>query len=275
MRTEVSVSSPTEQFAKASAFGALFGLVCLPFEHPFDRIKTRWQASPDQFRTTWDIVRDIRNNEGLRGFYTGAVPNGLRMTVKQIYRWPLMFLLPPFFQNHLPKSFSDAAITKTLTGFTIASLESFIVCPLESYKVWQMTRPKEAPAGGDLRYFRGLNAVFARQITSWCTFLLADDVLKRVARKFTGGPLDLNHLVLIGIGVGIINTASNMPLDVVKTQLQKANNVENRGLWSTGKSIVKQHGFAALYTGWKLRIAQYLIQSTLFVIMSEKVKEAL
>jgi hypothetical protein len=59
------------------------------------------------------------------------------MIVKQMYRYPLMILFPPYFENKL--STSNLQVTKLASGLAIAMIESFIMCPFERLKVYLMT----------------------------------------------------------------------------------------------------------------------------------------
>ena len=116
------------------------GLFGLPIEHPFDVVKTRYQANPEE-GSIRSVANKIYSTNGLKGFYSGAVPNAMRLAGKQMYRWPMMLGFPPFFKETLPKDFRTKypSSIKIATGLTIASLETFVICPLERLKVYLMT----------------------------------------------------------------------------------------------------------------------------------------
>jgi len=142
-----------QTFVQASVYGAVRGVTGLPLEHPFETVKTRWQADPLRFSCTKEVMKDIYKEAGFKGFFVGLIPNGTRLILKQSYRWPLMLFLPPFYQRicssyspHLEsQSYLAAAlepsvmIPKILTGGTIGVVEAAIVCPLERLKVISMT----------------------------------------------------------------------------------------------------------------------------------------
>lgn len=119
------------------AAGLMRGLVGFPLEQPFDSIKTQWQADP-RFRNEWQIFKDIYQKKGLyRGFYAGSLPNLGRILIKQFYRYPLMIGLPPWFEKKMKTD--NLELVKAVSGFTIALIESLILCPFERLKVFLMT----------------------------------------------------------------------------------------------------------------------------------------
>lgn len=66
--------------------GILRGIVGLPFQHPFDTIKTNMQAYQTDLGLT---IKRIYENKGVKGFYSGFVVNTVRVVSRQFYRWPL------------------------------------------------------------------------------------------------------------------------------------------------------------------------------------------
>lgn len=64
------------------AAGMFRGIVGFPVEHPFEAVKTQWQADP-KHRNEWRIFRDIVETKGYyRGFYAGSLPNLGRIMLK-------------------------------------------------------------------------------------------------------------------------------------------------------------------------------------------------
>jgi solute carrier family 25 ornithine transporter 2/15 len=274
------------KFWQVSLYGAGVGLVTLPFEHPIDCVKTRYQASPSSFTSATQVAKIIYLNEGIRGFYAGVLPNGTRMVIKQAYRWPLMMLIPSIVRPVLPKD--NSSLEKSVTGVIIASIETFIICPLERFKVWRMTHIDNKGqrtsffrlANGPLykELYRGFNALYAKQMVSWTSFLVADDIFRRLLlpksnNKDNESEYSHVRLLLISTCVGICNTFTNMPFDVIKTQLQMANPVKNQSILSIGRQIVKKNGVLALYAGWRPRLLQYVVQSTIFELFSEPIRK--
>jgi hypothetical protein len=87
-------------------------------------------------------VREIYKTKGYRGFYAGALPNGVRCLLKNSYRYPLMVGLPRFYNSNLPEAIRENKnLLRLLTGASIALVEATLTCPIERLKVYFMTTP--------------------------------------------------------------------------------------------------------------------------------------
>jgi hypothetical protein len=137
------------------------------------------------------IIRKIYEEKGLIGFYRGYIPNLVRVSIKQIYRWPMMIFFPRFFKKHFGE---NAVFNKILTGLVIANIEIFIICPLDRLKVFFMTSQK---ANNVFKYFisvnrnklltelfAGLGPTYWRSNISWVSFLYLDQRCKDFARYY-------------------------------------------------------------------------------------------
>jgi len=280
-------------YAEVAFYGGIRGILRLPFEHPLDAMKTYWQAQP-QIRSFRDVGVAIWRDRGVAGFYAGAVPNSVRVTLKEVYRWPLMMCLPQLFTTIWPSGPQDPALIKTLTGFSLASVESFIICPLERLKVVLMTRPASVTTRQTLQHiisgltapashhgldylFQGLGAVYARQLISWVSFLAADAKLKGWARRATHKDyLDFGTLMAVATGVGLINTIAVMPADCIKTKQQQfapstraqapspplpSAAPRSLGFVATARHIYATQGYQGFYVGWRVRFLQYMLNA--------------
>lgn len=273
-----------EKYLEASFLGAGRGLMGLPIEHPFDCIKTKLQANLSE-TSAIGVARNIYKNEGIRGYYSGALPNATRLTIKQFYRWPMMLAFPNFFDSVLPLESEHKPIAKkVMTGLSIASFETLIICPLERLKVLLMTSLKEEKS---IRHFyeknngkitselyRGLNASYPRQVVSWVTFLASDSKFRSMAQNYKGSEnLSFLDLLCVSSVVGVTNTLFTQPFDCAKTQLQKASPLEGLNLLNAFKSIYSKNGVSGLYAGWQVRMMQYIIQSGFTVTILDKLEK--
>jgi hypothetical protein len=264
----------------AAIIGAFRGALSLVFEHPLDVIKTFWQANPSETSLT-KVVRSIVHYKGVRGFYSGALPNVMRVMLKQAYRYPLMIVLPVMF-GVVTSSIVSISI---LTGVTIAIVEVWIITPLERFKVWLMTYKH---VSGGVRLFvsevsqhirralyKGLKVTLVRQLVSWVTFLITHDQLMQWVKADVESvrSIPLVWLLIIGIVAGAINTAAVLPFDCVKTHQQKMMAVESGGIFNTMRYIYTVYGAKGLYAGWQARMLQYMINSAFTVAILEHLKE--
>lgn len=262
----------------AAGVGMMRGAFSLIFEHPLDTLKTYWQAHPSR-GSLRAVYKEIYRLKGWRGFYSGAVPNVLRVMFKQSYRYPLILVLPVIYGRF----FDSVAMISTLTGLTIAVIEVFLIAPLERIKVWLMTFPKSSEG---IRVFielmrdhglgvlyKGLWVTALRQSISWVTFLVVHDQLILSARDSLGThTLSVGALLLISLIEGGINTVVVLPVDTIKTNLQKMSNSNDLGIWGGLGYIYSRYGIRGLYSGWALRLLQYMIHSSFTVSLLENLK---
>jgi solute carrier family 25 carnitine/acylcarnitine transporter 20/29 len=273
------------KYIEASLVGAARGLLALPIEHPLDVVKTTAQAHPE-ITSSLELARKVYAREGIRGFYKGALPNGARLALKQSYRYPMMLSFPKLYEGFFPVAFQEALpdAVPTATAISISTFESWIICPFERGKVVLMTsegkkllRQFFARNQGHLRQelFRGVLAVYARQLASWGSFLVTDKRVKTWERKRTQTEqLSLCSLMWISFVVGAINTAVNIPFDTAKTQLQKKDPLLNETLRSTLKKIYRAHGVHGLYAGWRPRMIQYMLHAVFTVSLLEHLEQS-
>ena len=235
------------------------------------------------------MTKEIYNTHGLRkGFYAGFFPSAARGVLKQIYRWPLMLVLPKIYDTAYSDSLKKAypAISKISTGLTLAAIDTFIVCPFERLKVCLQTKQsdlslkqyfRQSEQGIIKSLFRGLNSLFYRQMISWVSFLYSDHKFKEIARKAKGTdknqPLDNQTLLLTSVLVGIVNVLIVMPFDMTKTLYQQhSEEFVNKKFSETVRTVYKKAGLKAFYYGWQPRMVQYIIQSVFTVTALEKME---
>ena len=145
--------------------------------------------------------------KGLVGFYRGYIPNLIRVSIKQIYRWPMMIFFPRFFKKYFG---DNASLNKILTGITIANIEILIICPLDRLKVFFMTSQKSKnlfmyffSVNSDRivkELFAGLGPSYWRSNISWVSFLYLDQRCKDIARHIKKDE-NLGFMDLIGVSM--------------------------------------------------------------------------
>jgi hypothetical protein len=261
-----SIQDNLGPYATASLIGAGRALAGLPFEHPFDTIKTRMQAVYGRV-TAIEMTRKLYKEGGPLRFYTGAIPNGLRAASKQMYRYPLMFGLPSFY-----KKFAPADAVPVLTGVTIASVEACLLTPLERLKVAFMTQGKQRTPFRNFvlvhkdhlgsALFTGIRETYLRGVVSWVSFLAVQSKVFEWERK-NGVLSELSFVSYVrgSFVVGAVNTLVVQPFDTLKTSRQKNVPVLTSGVLATLREIYATQGFRGVYAGWQPRMVQYMIQA--------------
>ncbi|CAF3670434.1 unnamed protein product [Rotaria sp. Silwood1] len=274
----------TTQLLFAAAIGVSRTVGGLPLEHPFDTIRTRWQANPANYPNAVRVIHEIYTSKGFLGFYSGAIPNTTRRAIKQTYRWPMMLFFPSFYRDHI---LSDRILQnyphlpKILTGLSIANFEILVINPFERLKVWLMTSPQRISVfeffqthinsrGIIQELYQGMSAVFYRQNVSWITFLYTDGLTKTKFREYKQTQnLTYIDLFMAGMIVGLVNTGTVMPFDYVKTQKQKFFQ-NNQSTIDIFKTTLKRNGIRRFYIGWKIYLIQYAIVAILNVNILDK-----
>ncbi len=266
--------------------------------HPFDRVKTLMQANPN-ITSGILVSKEIFKQTGIRGFYTAGVPNGIRHVMKYAYRTPLEGGLEHFYADTLPESYNSKSTQKTAAGLSMALADTMIIMPLERLKVWLMTqqaetsasltnffknRPENSPSIlSDL--YKGSVISLMRSSTSWVTYLVAESKIREyviqkspnideTAKKIQ---IPLAEKLLIGSLGGIVNGLCTLPLDTLKTHMQKAGQLDTATLskmFETSKKLVEKHGVArGLYPAFLTRLIHYSIVGTMTSPLIQQTEE--
>ena len=274
------------KYAEASLYGTVVGLLALPLDHPLETLRIRCQASPTA-TSPIAIAKKIYHSQGLVGFYAGVSVNAVRAAIKPMYQYPMMLTVPKYFRETLPTSIQTRypSSVPAVAGLAIASFEACVVSPLERLKIYLMTSKNtmhqirvfahENRGKIIAELFRGFTAVYARQISSWTSFLVADRKIKDWERARTNTEqLSYPSLMRVSLLVGGVNTMVGMPFDTVKTKLQMHDYMKNEGVIGTMCSIYKAHGVSALYAGWRVRIFQYMLKSAVTVPVLDHLEQS-
>eukprot|EP00826_Nyctotherus_ovalis_P048829 TRINITY_DN5797_c0_g1_i22.p1 TRINITY_DN5797_c0_g1~~TRINITY_DN5797_c0_g1_i22.p1 ORF type:complete len:307 (+),score=52.29 TRINITY_DN5797_c0_g1_i22:158-1078(+) len=257
--------------------------VGFPMEQPLEISKTIWQAEPCH-RNEFALVKSIYSRFGFAGFYRGALANYTRIAIKSLYRYPLLMLCQGIFDRIFPgmeRSAKSLALVKGLTAFSVANIESVIVCPLERIKVFFMTRT--VFKGGYFQYlkanshfltrelFRGLWIHMLRQNVSWFVWLETDAWTKmHIRRKYNIDPykqtIPFRLMLPLALVTSVVNVLAVMPFDMVKTNLQKE---KPESVIKLLKTYAKGSNVKYFFVGWRLRLLQYFIQNVFTMNMLE------
>lgn len=287
-------SHTTSYLIYAATVGMFRGIISLIIEHPFDALKTYWQANL-HIKTTKEAIQKIYKLKGWRGFYSGAIPNAIRLMTKQAYRYPLMLVLPFFFSQF----FNSLAIISALSGVMIAVLEVWIIAPLERLKVWlitfnhvngglsaffQQARAEKLDVDLDKKHknnsslssffsflFRGSKITIMRQIVSWVTFLVVhEQTIFFFKITLDMREITFSSLLAISAIEALINTVAILPFDEIKTRMQSVGNKNT--ILGEMQYIYNTRGIKGFYLAYHIRLAQYMIQACFTVTILEKLK---
>lgn len=251
------------------AVGSLRAVVSVPLEHPFEYLKTRKQNQP-QFSARTLLISDLRTH-GFFQLYRGASVNVVKEAIRYFYRLPAMVTLPILIEQRFTLSYTQAS---AIAGLIIALGESCILCPLERLKVWLITSPAHTSlssfflqSGVTHQLYKGLGPVAARQVTSWVTFLSSNAYLRRLLRMHEDREISIKKLFWISLGSAVVNITFVMPLDFIKTRIQRFGQSEQSMLQVLRSATQSAPTFplkvAMAYSGSTVRLLHYILNAFL------------
>lgn len=218
-------------YLQSSSKGVLVGITAFFICHPLEVIKTRKQASFSN--SNFEVIKETYTKGGFRSFYSGCVPNLIRYSIRNAYRWPLMLYLPAYFSKYF-----DHMKAKLISAVSLANIECFIITPLERLKVYIMVNsynnsPSNNNTDTNNKYdskhpikkvlynkdywkmneiYKGIAPLILRQNISWLSFLGSDHYLKmlftkrKLAKNSENNKLNFKELNMVSFLVAIINT---------------------------------------------------------------------
>jgi hypothetical protein len=124
--------------------------------------------------------------------------------------------------------------------------------------------------------FRGFGPLFARQCMSWSALLQTDHLVKSFIRRRYNidqdKPISARLLAPASAFVALVNTMLVMPLDCIKTHLEKVNPASSyRG---AATEIYRNSGnsMTGFFTGARLRFMLYLTNALFMVNFLEYIE---
>lgn len=285
--------NPTHLMFLSSFLGMARTLVALPLQHPCDVIKVNWQANP-QMKNELAVVRMIKADKGLKGFYSGYATNCTKQLFKSSYRYPLISGLPRFYAGLFGSNYEAHKYSmKLLTSLTLAFVEAGLITPFERLQVFIMTSKFSNRNYKDFynmsksrlrtELFRGYTPYVTKQIVSWTAFLQADTFYKGLIRNYYKVPEDQMilgwKLALCTLMVSSTTIFCVMPFDNIKTYLQKHNielkdgkRIESErplNILSAIKNIYARKGAVGFFVGWRIKLMVSFLNSSFTVALLE------
>jgi hypothetical protein len=285
--------------AKLLLVSSLLGMsrvvISLPFEHPFEVMRVTWQTN-SHLKNEVDVFKDVKQNKGVKGFYSGYTTNFAKQFSKSIYRYPLLSACPRFYSKMFGSTYEqNKHKMKFLTSATIALVEATIITPFERLQVFVMTSKNtnqnysafyKMISESSIRkeIFKGYTPYLTRQMVAWTSFLQADTFVKGQVRKFYNIPEEEMikglRLVFCSAFVSMFTILCAMPFDNIKTFLQKYNlelkkNTEGKIIKKENsipkaiKHIYRTRGVFGFFIGWRVKLVAYFINAVFTVSLLE------
>jgi len=251
------------------AMGGLAGMGATLFVQPLDLVKNRMQLSGEGgsaklYKNSFHAITSILKNEGVFGIYRGLSAGLLRQATYTTSRMGIyQSLLDNFSENNTKQLgfFSKAAI-----GIFSGGVAAYIGTPAEVALI-RMTADGKLPPEQRRGYKNVFNALFRISkeesvSTLWkgatptvmramvvngaqlASYSQTKEVLIN-SKYFTEGIF--LHFVASMIS-GLVTTIASMPVDIVKTRVQKSSEATNAGKIFIG--IIRNEGVFALWKGF-------------------------
>lgn len=222
---------------KDSVYGIGRGIIATTLTLPLEVIKTRQQiAKKPQNCVT--IAKEIYHRGGMRDFYRGFSPQLTKITLRQIWVWPIISSdlgLPPY-------------ISEGSKGILIASIETAVATPFERIKILLMTHKRKTFSLKSA--WKGSFEHGLKLTANWTLFLISQRFLRERALK-KQSELSLRDLLYISFQTTILVSTLSAPFDIANTIKQ----VHNIGIFQLLKISKKQ-----LFVGMPISFAARLIQ---------------
>lgn len=286
--------NPSHLVYLSSLLGMTRTFIALPLQHPWDVIRVNFQAN-SHLKNEFAVVRMIKAEKGLKGFYSGYATNCTKQMFKSSYRYPLISGLPRFYAGLFGSNYEKHKYKmKLLTSATVALVEAGLITPFERLQVFIMTSKYSNKNYKDFYHmsksklrqelFRGYTPYFTKQIVSWTAFLQADTFYKSHIRRIYNIPDDqmiLGYkLALCTFLVSCTTIFCVMPFDNIKTFLQKYNlemkegkKVEKDrgqlGIRTAIKRIYAKSGILGFVVGWRIKLCLHFLNSSFTVALLE------
>eukprot|EP01012_Entosiphon_sulcatum_P015810 TRINITY_DN2077_c0_g1_i1.p1 TRINITY_DN2077_c0_g1~~TRINITY_DN2077_c0_g1_i1.p1 ORF type:complete len:326 (+),score=30.83 TRINITY_DN2077_c0_g1_i1:47-979(+) len=245
--------------------------------HILDRIKTEQQCNPAA-STVRSTAREIWRRGGLSDLYLGLRWNLLQGALKGSSRWGInnwchavvTAVTPEGLSKTHPSFFSGlVACTAAVTETTV------LICPLESLKTLEMTIQRKPgtsasslvlqrlQADGSALLFRGWARTLLKQTVSWFAYLVGYGKFKEIAENANTKlmpdgthvlqPIPWHHKAMVGAATGMMSAAIHTPVEMLKTQAQKADATKSSML-VVSRQIWRAYGIRGFYVSLNAKL---------------------
>lgn len=248
--------------------GGLSGMAATCFVQPLDLVKNRMQLSGEGgsarlYKNSFDAITTILKTEGVTGIYTGLSAGLLRQATYTTSRMGIyQSLFDHFSQNNAQLSF----FSKAAIGIFSGGVAAYIGTPAEVALIRMTADGKLPPAEkrgyknvfdalvrivreeGTATLWKGATPTVVRAMVvngaQLASYSQSKEILVANLNMKEGIPL---HFVASMIS-GLITTIASMPVDIVKTRVQKSSGSTNALKIFYG--VIQKEGLFSLWKGF-------------------------
>lgn len=267
------VDSPQISISKNFFAGGFGGICLVSAGHPLDTVKVRIQTQPlpvtgqlPEYTGTYDCIRKIFANEGVKGFYKGMATPLIGVTPMYAitffgYSLGMKLQTPANGTEYTSLQIFNAGMLSAIFTTALNGPGERVKCLLQVQSANQSSPAlysgpidcvnKLYRQGGLRSVFRGTFATLLRDVPANGVYFCSYEGLKAKFR-LENGSSELSALSTIFAGgtAGIIFWISAIPVDVLKSRLQTAPDGQYpNGLRDVFTSVIRLEGIRGLYKG--------------------------
>lgn len=228
--------------------GAIFGASSIVIGHPLDTVKTKMQAQVEYMdnRSLKSIIHQIWKNEGLIGFYRGAIPPLIGSVLFRSMQFSIFEAVYSYFEENeimkkcIPYSFG-LQYRVILGGVTASLLRSIVECPVEFVKVKRQTGQQWKISA----MYKGYIPLLYRTTIMLTIALSVTDSLRRNTRFFES----VWGLFMVGGLSGLFAWLIVWPIENIKNIIQAELKAGGQKSSDVMRWIIAKHGILGLYRG--------------------------
>lgn len=272
--------------------GAFAGCLSTLLLYPIENVKTRMQAMAKAHsvpangdtenpeieknkagKRIIDVVLEIMEKEGPKGFYKGIVP----YLVGTLASFGIYFFWYEFFKDIFIKD------KFSLMGYTATAFLAGSICTTATNPIWvvhtRILLEKGKNPGvletimniikqeGFEGFFKGLGASYVLVLNPIIQFI----VYEYLKKKFEHTKYQSAMVFLAGAISKAMATFFTYPYQTLKTNLQ-ANKHRNVGQLELLNEILKTKGFKGFFGGFGAKLSQTVINSALMLVIYERIQ---
>jgi solute carrier family 25 phosphate transporter 3 len=276
----------------------LSGGLCAAFSHgvttPIDVVKTKIQADPETYNQgLLKSAAAILEKDGSQALLGGLVPTVIGYGLEGAVKFGLYESLKPEMARLLP--FDNPAFPYLVASVTAGAVAAFMLCPMESLRIRQVTDPNPSTSNADSlltglsrlveesgvsSLFTGLSAMLSKQVPYTIGKQVSFDVfammLYAAAANANLGASDVKLEVSFGAAflASIVATVLSHPGDVVLTATYK-NSQSNGSFAEVVSNIYEMQGPKGFFSGITARFIHVGVIITSQLVLYDTVKQLL
>jgi len=274
----------SESALKSFISGGVGGACCVMVGHPLDLVKVRMQTGGAALGSSsvFGMLSNTLRKEGVKGLYRGvSAPLTAVTPMFAVSFWSYDIgqrMVKGYGQWNMTPDERAAPYTLSMAEICVAGAISAIpttgiMAPSERIKCLLQVQANEVEKGGKARYtgmldcarqvlkeggmaslYKGTVATLARDIPGTIAYFGMYEFAKREMMKAQGidpskGQLSVPAVLTAGGLAGMACWTVGIPADVIKSRYQTAPEGKYSGIVDVYRTLVKEEGYAALFTG--------------------------